>query len=67
MITPSGNKDRKHMKVLVKADITQLQLRGNTFEVNWLINWVDFRYERCPNFSYNSGPIGCGEKNYSET
>lgn len=63
VIVPSGgSKEGKHVKILVEVDITQPLLRGTTVRLNGARIWVDFRYERCPDFCYNCGIIGHGEK-----
>lgn len=66
IVPPGGSRDGKHLKVLVEADISQPLLRGSMVKLDGTVSWVDFRYERCPDFCYNCGIVGHGEKNCTD-
>lgn len=62
LISHSGGKEGKHVKLLVKADMTQPLLRGTAVKMNGVLKWVSFSYERVPDFCYKCGVIGHSEK-----
>ncbi|XP_027071977.1 uncharacterized protein LOC113774233 [Coffea eugenioides] len=62
LISHSGGKKGKHIKLLVKADMTQPLLRGTTVKMNGVLKWVSFRYKRVPEFCYKCRIIGHSEK-----
>lgn len=62
VIPQSGSNEGRHIKILVEVDISQLLLRGTTVKFNNVPRWIEFKYERCPDFCYNCGIIGHGEK-----
>lgn len=57
-----GSKVGKHIKVLVTLDVSQPLLRGTMVKMGDNRIWVDFEYERCPDFCYLCGIIGHNEK-----
>ncbi|XP_027184311.1 uncharacterized protein LOC113782635 [Coffea eugenioides] len=63
IIPNSGGKDGKHLKILVEIDIEQPLLRGTTVRMNGVMKWIEFRYEKCPDFCYCCGKLGHNEKN----
>lgn len=62
IIPPTGSKEGKHMKMLVEMDISQPILRGTSARFNEKSRWIHFRYDRIPDFCYNCGIIGHGDK-----
>ncbi|KAL3504449.1 hypothetical protein ACH5RR_034290 [Cinchona calisaya] len=56
-----GNKDR-HLKVFSVIDISQPLMRGLVIEMGGVSKWVEFKYEKCPNFCFKCGIIGHNEK-----
>lgn len=66
IVPPGGSRDGKHLKVLVEANISQPLLRGSMVKLDGIVSWVNFRYERCPDFCYNCGIVGHGEKNCTD-
>ena len=63
IIPPGGGKEGRHMKILAEVDISQPLARGTTIKFNGNPIWVEFRYEKCPDFCYKCGIIGHGDKN----
>lgn len=63
LLAQTGSKEGKHIKALCEMDTTQPMLRGTTVILQGKRCWVDFRYEKSPDFCYNCGIIGHGEKN----
>ena len=57
-----GGKEGRHLKLLVVLDTSLPLLRGTTVKVNGILKWLNFRFERCPDFCYKCGVIGHGEK-----
>ena len=62
LIPHSGGKEGKHLKLLVSADMTQPLLRGTAVKMNGVSKWINFRYERVPDFCYKCGIIGHSER-----
>nr|XP_027090415.1 uncharacterized protein LOC113711449 [Coffea arabica] len=62
LIPYSRGKEGKHLKLLVSADLSKPLLRGTTVKTNGVLKWVNFRYERVPDFCYNCGIVGHSEK-----
>ena len=58
-----GGREGKHLKVLVEIDLTQPLLRGTTVKMNGVGRWIDFKYEKCPDFCYCCGRMGHNERN----
>ncbi|XP_027177951.1 uncharacterized protein LOC113777103 [Coffea eugenioides] len=67
IIPPGGGKEGRHMKILAEVDISQPLARGTTVKFNGNPIWVEFRYEKCPDFCYKCGIIGHGDKNFKTT
>ncbi|XP_027157572.1 uncharacterized protein LOC113759204 [Coffea eugenioides] len=63
IVPPGGGKEGKHMKMLVEFDLTMPLPRGTTVKFNGKGRWVEFRYEKCPDFCFCCGIIGHSEKN----
>ncbi|KAL3498272.1 hypothetical protein ACH5RR_041004 [Cinchona calisaya] len=51
-------KEGKHIKMLVEVDITKPLLRGFLVRSEGDQKWVNFRYEKLPNFCFHYGIIG---------
>lgn len=66
IIPLGGGKDGRHMKILAEIDVSQPLVRGTTVKLGGEVCWVEFRYERCPDFCYNCGIIGHGDKTCKE-
>lgn len=62
VIPTGGSKEGRHVKILCELDTTQPLLRGTTVKIEGCVQWVEFRYERAPDFCYKCGIIGHGEK-----
>ncbi|XP_071933726.1 uncharacterized protein [Coffea arabica] len=67
IIPPGGGKEGRHMKILAEVDISQPLARGTTINFNGKQIWVEFRYEKCPDFCYKCGIIGHGDKTCKTT
>ncbi|KAL3511190.1 hypothetical protein ACH5RR_030591 [Cinchona calisaya] len=63
IIPQTGSKEGKHLKILVRMDISQPLLTGTVVKDEGRQRWVNFKYERCPDFCYRCGVIGHTEKN----
>ena len=64
VILPNGGgKDGKHIKILVEVNIEKPLLRGTIVRMNGSARWIEFRYEKCPDFCYCCGLLGHNEKN----
>ena len=50
------------MKIMVEVDVQQPLLRGTLVKLEGVNTWVEFKYERCPDFCYNCGIVGHGDK-----
>ena len=50
------------MKIMVEVDLLQPLPRGTLVKLEGVNTWVEFRFERCPDFCYNCGIIGHGDK-----
>ncbi|KAL3529180.1 hypothetical protein ACH5RR_008502 [Cinchona calisaya] len=57
LIPQSGSKDGKYLKMLVELDSSQVLIR-DIVKMNAVNLWVDFKYERCPDFCYSCRTIG---------
>ena len=62
LISHTGGKEGKHLKMLVWADMTQPLLRRTAVKMNGVLKWINFRYERVPDFCYKCGIVGHSEK-----
>lgn len=62
IIPQSGSREGRHLKIQVEININQPLLRGTAVKCNGTTRWLQFKYERCPDFCYNCGVIGHGEK-----
>lgn len=63
IIPQTGGKEGRHMKLSVMADISQPLLRGTTVKLEGKLKWINFKYEKSPDFCYRCGRIGHSEKN----
>ena len=66
IIPNSGTKEGKHIKILAEIDLNQPMLRGTMVKMNGIIRWVEFKYERCPDFCFSCGIMGHTERNYKK-
>lgn len=62
IVPPIGRNEGRHMKILVEIDLSKPLLRGTTLNVNGDRRWVNFKYEKCPDFCYSCGLVGHGNK-----
>ncbi|XP_027155881.1 uncharacterized protein LOC113756396 [Coffea eugenioides] len=62
IIPQGGGKDGKHLKLWVTMDTTQPLPRGTAVNVDEVYKWVQFKYERCPDFCYKCGKIGHSDR-----
>nr|XP_027126119.1 uncharacterized protein LOC113742485 [Coffea arabica] len=62
IIPSSGGKAGRHMKILAEMDIAKPLARGTRVKLNGVQQWVEFKYEKCPDFCYRCGIIGHGDK-----
>ena len=53
------------MKIFAEVDVFLPLVRETSVKMDGVNTWVEFRYERCPDFCYNCGVIGHGDKSYS--
>ncbi|XP_071902751.1 uncharacterized protein [Coffea arabica] len=65
IIPMGGSKEGRHMKLKVVVNTGCPLLRGTVVKLNGQSIWVDFRYEKCPNFCYGCGLIGHSDKSCS--
>ena len=65
IIPQGGGKEGRHIKLLVMVDISQPLMRGTTVKMEGKVRWINFRYERCPDFYYTCSKIGHSERNCS--
>ena len=64
MIIPQGGgKDDKHIKVLAEIDLTVPLPRGVMIKSFGMMRWIEFKYEKCPDFCFCCGMIGPNERN----
>lgn len=66
IIPTRGGKDGKHLKILVEIDLKQSLLQSTMVKMNGIMKWIDFHFEKCPDFYYCCGLMGHNEKNLSE-
>lgn len=62
IIPQLGGKEGRHLKTLALVDLSKPLLRGTIVKTEGTMKWVAFKYERCPNFCYNYGIVGHGER-----
>ncbi|XP_071929195.1 uncharacterized protein [Coffea arabica] len=63
IILQNGGKKGKHMKILVEMDLSIPLPRGTMVNSNSGKKWIEFKYEKCPDFCFGCGLIGHSEKN----
>lgn len=66
VIPQGGGKDGRHLKVLVRVDLSKPLLRGTLVQAAGTLKWVAFKYERCPDFCYKCGIVGHGDRTCKE-
>ncbi|XP_071917145.1 uncharacterized protein [Coffea arabica] len=67
VIAPNGGgKKGKLLKILVEMDLTKPMLRGTTVKLRGSSRWIDFKYEKCPDFCYCCGVMGHNERSCRE-
>ena len=66
VIPQVGDKEGRHLKVLVMADLSKPLLRGTVVRIAGTGKWIAFKYERCPDFCYNCGIVGHSERSCKE-
>ncbi|XP_071916207.1 uncharacterized protein [Coffea arabica] len=62
IIPQTGGKEGRHLKMLALVDLAKPLLRGTIVKTEGTMKWVVFKYERCPDFCYNCGLVGHGER-----
>ncbi|XP_027090285.1 uncharacterized protein [Coffea arabica] len=62
IVPPGEGKEGRHMKIMAEIDVLQPPPRGTLVKLEGVNTWVEFKYERCPDFCYNCGRIGHGDK-----
>ena len=62
IIPQAGGKEGRHIKIMVKTDISQPLMRGAMIQLNGVPRWIRFKYERCPDFCFCCGRIGHSER-----
>ncbi|XP_027169532.1 uncharacterized protein LOC113774320 [Coffea eugenioides] len=62
IILQMGGKEGRHLKMFVTMDLSKPLLRGTIVKIEGTMIWVAFKYERCPDFCYNCGFVGHGER-----
>ena len=45
-------------------ELSKPMMRGTTVKLDDSTRWIEFRYEKCPNFCYYCGIMGHNERNY---
>ncbi|XP_027090153.2 uncharacterized protein [Coffea arabica] len=63
IIPQNGRRDGKHMKILVEMDLSIPLPRGTMVNSNGGKRWIEFKYEKCPDFCFGCGLIGHSERN----
>lgn len=58
IIPQGGGKDGKHIKALVEIDLNVPLLRGVMVKYRDMKRWIEFKYEKCPDFCFCCGLIG---------
>lgn len=58
VIPQGGSKGGKYLKILVNVDLCKPLIRGTIVKLGGSSCWVDFKYEKCPDFCYKCGRIG---------
>ena len=64
IIPQTGGKEGRHIKIAALVDIDQPLLRGTIIKVAGGVRWVNFKYERCPDFCYSCMRIGHSGRTY---
>lgn len=62
IIPTGGSREGRHIKLKVMVNVNLALLRGSTVTMKGITRWVEFRYERCPDFCYCCGRIGHNDK-----
>ncbi|KAL3512771.1 hypothetical protein ACH5RR_025488 [Cinchona calisaya] len=62
IVPNTRGKKGKHVKVLAEIDLNQPLLRRTMLNFNNMTRWVEFTYEKCPDFCYKCGIIGYNER-----
>ena len=65
IIPQGGEKEGRHIKLLVVADISEPLIRGTMVKMEGKVKWLSFKYERGPDFCYTCGRIGHSERTCS--
>lgn len=63
LLPPKSGKEGRHMKIFAEIDLLQPLARGTPVKLNGVMVWIEFKYERCPDFCSKCGIIGHGDKN----
>ena len=53
IVLPGGGKEWRHIKIFAEVDVSRPLLRGTHVKMDGENTWVEFRYEKCPDFCYN--------------
>ena len=62
IIPQGGGKDDKHLKILAEIDLTVPLPRGIMVKSNGMVKWIEFKYEKCPDFCFCCGRVGHNER-----
>ena len=62
IIPQGGGKEGKHLKLWVTVDLSQPLPRGTAVKLEGGYKWLQFKYERSPDFCYHCGLIGHSER-----
>nr|XP_027064682.1 uncharacterized protein LOC113690802 [Coffea arabica] len=62
IIPMGGSKEGRHIKLKVVINTSLPLLRGTVVKLGGQSIWVEFRYEKCPDFCYGCGLIGHSDK-----
>lgn len=62
MLVEAGDKEERHVKILVELDLTKPLLRGTRLKYKQIEILVEFKYEQLPMFCFYCGIIGYNER-----
>nr|XP_027108780.1 uncharacterized protein LOC113728590 [Coffea arabica] len=62
IIPQGGGKEGKHLKILAEVNLKEPLPRGSMVKSNGGTRWIEFKYEKCPDFCFCCGLIGHNER-----